>query len=140
MGLQSTVQKLVGTAFTAIGDLQETVDYTHEGQEPDYDPTLGLVTPDSATVTIQVRAVFTPFKKGDPRLPTELVEVGLPGDQLVLVPGIDVTISPTTGDKIVKDDDSWQVKGFTRDPAEGLWKFIVTRIGGGADGQLVFHE
>ncbi len=140
MGLQATVQSLVGTAFDAIGDLKETVDYTHEGQEPDYDPTTGLVTSDSATVTLQVRAVFLPFNKADRRMPTELVEVALPGDQLVLVPGIDVTISPTTGDTIVKDDDTWLVRGFIRDPAEGLYKFLVGRVGGGADGALVFHE
>lgn len=140
MGLSATIQSLVGTAFTAIGDLQETVDYTHEGQEPDYDVTTGLVTSDVATVTIQVRAVFKALKKADPRLPTELVEVALPGDQLVLVPGLDVTISPTTGDKIVKDDDAWLVKGFVRDPAEGLWIFLVGRVGGGADGEMVFHE
>lgn len=140
MGLQATVQSLVGTAFTAVGDLAETVDYTHEGQEPDYDTTTGLVTSDVATVTIQIRAMFLALKKDDSRLPTELVEVALPGDQLVLVPGVDVTISPTTGDKIVKDDDTWLVKGFARDPAEGLWKFVVGRVGGGADGLLVFHE
>lgn len=140
MGLQATVQKLVGTAFTVIGDLQEAVDYIHEGQEPDYDPTTGLVTSDVATVTLSVRAVFLPFNKNDRRMPTELVEVALPGDQLVLVPGLDITISPTTGDIIVKDDDSWLVRGFVRDPAEGLFKFLVGRVGGGADGALVFHE
>ncbi len=140
MGLSNTIQKLVGTAFTTIGDLAEVVDYIHEGQEPDYDTTTGLVAPDPATVTLQVRAMFTAFKKDDKNLPTELVEVGLPGDQVVLVPGVDVTISPTTGDKIVKDDDTWKVKGFARDPALGLWKFIVTRVGGGAEGALVFHD
>lgn len=139
MGLKSTVQKLVGTAFNAVGDLVETVDYTHEGQEPDYDTTTGLVVSDSATVTLAVRAIFTPFNKSDKRLPTALVHVGLPGDQLVLVPGVDISISPTTGDKIVKDDDTWLVKGFVRDPAEGLWKFIVGRPGGGAEGEAVFH-
>lgn len=140
MGLQATIQSLVGTAFDVIGDLKETVDYTYEGQEPDYDPTTGAVTPDVDTVTLQVRAVFLPFNKADRRMPTELVEVALPGDQLVLVPGTDVTISPTTGDTIVKDDDTWLVRGFIRDPAEGLYKFLVGRVGGGADGALVFHE
>lgn len=140
MGLSATIQSLVGTAFDAVGDLQQRHDYIHEGTEPDYDVTTGAVTPDPATVTLSVRAIFKALKKADPRLPTELVEVALPGDQLVLVPGIDITISPTTGDKIVKDDDAWLVKGFVRDPAEGLWTFLVSRVGGGADGELVFHE
>ncbi len=139
MGLQSTIQKLVGSAFDTIGDLKETVDYIHEGQEPSYDPTTGAVTPDSATTTIQVRAIFKAFTKTDTRLPTELVQVGKPGDQVVLVPGVDVTIKPNTGDKIVKDDDTWLVKGAVPDPAEGLWTMIVTRVGGGSDGEAVFH-
>ncbi len=139
MGLTSTIQKLVGTAFAAIGDLQETVDYIHEGQEPSYDTTTGLVTPDSATTTIGVRAMFKAFNKNDTRLPTELVQVGLPGDQVVLIPGVDVTLSPTTGDKIVKDDDTWLVKAAVRDPAEALWIMVASRVGGGSDGQAVFH-
>lgn len=139
MGLTSTIQKLVGTAFDAVGDLKETVDYIHEGQEPSYDPTTGLVTSDSATTTIQVRAIFKAFSKSDQRLPTELVQVGLPGDQVVLVPGVDVTISPTTGDKVVKDDDTWLVRAAVRDPAQGLWIMIAGRVGGGSDGEAVFH-
>lgn len=140
MGLSNTIQSLVGTAFAAIGDLAETVDYIHEGQEPDYNTTTGQVASDPATVTLPVRAMFKAFKKDDKDLPTELVEVGLPGDQVVLVPGVDVTISPTTGDKIVRIDDTWLVKGFARDPAKGLWKFVVGRVGGGAEGRLVFHD
>lgn len=140
MGLQAIVQSAVGTAFTAIGDLAEDVDYTHEGQEPDYDTGTGSVTPDSATVSLEVRAVFVPFEKMAKNAPAELVEVALPGDQLALIPGTDMTIKPTTGDKITRLDEAWVVKGFVRDPAEGLWKVLVRRVGGGADGELVFHE
>lgn len=141
MGLQATIQNLVGTAFDAIGDLKETVDYIHEGQEPDYDPTTGIVTSDSDTSTVQVRAVI--LAAGDAteeQLPTSLVEVARPGDQLALIPGVDMQTAPTTGDKVVKDDDSWLVKGMEADPAGGLWKVLLTRLGGGADGSLVFHE
>lgn len=140
MGLQSTIQNLVGTAFTAIGDLQQLHDYIHEGQEPDYDPTSGDITSDVATVTLQVRAVVLSAEATVDKLPTSLVEVFRPGDQLALIPGVDMTISPTTGDKLVKDDDTWLVKGFVLDPAGGLWQVLMTRVGGGADGVLVFHE
>ncbi len=140
MGLQTTIQNLVGTAFSAIGDLAETVDYIHEGQEPDYDTTTGDVTSDSDTSTVPVRAVIlSAGKTAMEKLPTALVEVARPGDQLALIPGSDLTISPTTGDKLVKDDDTWLVKGFAADPARGLWKVLLTRVGGGADGSLVFH-
>jgi len=141
MGLQATIQNLVGTAFGAIGDLAETVDYIHEGQEPDYDPTTGDVTSDSDTSTIQVRAVILSVGQTKmEKLPTALVEVAKPGDQLGLIPGMDLQQSPTTGDKLVKDDDTWLVKGFAADPAVGLWKVLLTRVGGGADDTLVFHE
>ena len=140
MGLQSTIQSLVGTAFNAIGDLKETVDYTHEGQEPDYDPTTGLVTSDSATVTVQVEAVFVAIKSTAKTLPTDLVEVALPGDYVALIPGIQLSIKPTTGDTIVRLDETWVVKGMSRDPAKGLWIILVRRQGGGADSILVFHE
>lgn len=141
MGLAATVQKLVGVAFTAVGDLQQTVSYTHEGQEPDYDPTTGNVTSDSDTSTIQVRAIFLSVGKAEiDKMPTSLVEVAKPGDQFVLIPQVDLQTAPTSGDKIVLDDDTWLVKGFMTDPAEGLWKVLVTRVGGGADGVLVFHD
>lgn len=140
MGLQSTIQSLVGTAFTAIGDLKETVDYIHEGTESDYDVTTGLVTPDVATVTISVEAVLVPIKSTAKTLPADLVEVALPGDHVALIPGEQLSIKPTTGDKIVRLDEAWVVKGFTRDPAKGLWKILVRRPGGGADGELVFTE
>jgi len=141
MGLEATVQRLVGVAFTAVGDLQKTVSYTHEGQEPDYDPTTGNVTSDSATSTVQVRAIFLSVGKSEiDKMPTSLVEVAKPGDQLVLIPQVDLQTAPTSGDKIVLDDDTWLAKGFMADPAEGLWKVLVTRVGGGADGVLVFHD
>lgn len=139
MGLQATIQSIVGTAFDAIGDLKETVDYTHEGQEPDYDPTTGSVTSDVGTVSLEVRAVFVAVEVAK-NLPADLVEVARPGDELALIPGVDMTIKPTTGDKITRLDETWVVKGFVRDPAQGLWKILVKRIGGGADNVLVFHE
>ena len=140
MGLQGTIQSLVGTAFDVVGDLKETVDYIHEGTEPDYDVTQGLVTPDAATVTVQVRAMLVPFETVED-LPTALVKEALPGDQVALVPGIDFNGKAlNTGDKIVRKDDTWLVKGFVRDPAEGLFKVLVGRVGGGADGAMVFHN
>ncbi len=141
MGLQSTIQNLVGSAFSAIGDLAETVEYIHAGQEPDYDPTTGEVTPDSDTSSPQVRAVILAVGKStQDQLPTALVEVARPGDQLALIPAVDLDTAPTTGDKLVKDDDTWLVKGMEVDPAGGLWKVLLTRVGGGADGAMVFHE
>jgi len=141
MGLQATIQNLVGTAFSAIGDLAKTVDFIHEGQEPDYDPTTGVVTSDSATSTVQVRAVILAAgARTMEKLPTDLVEVARPGDQLGLIPAVDLQTAPTTGDKLVESDDSWVVKGCATDPADGLWKVLLTRLGGGADGALVFHE
>lgn len=141
MGLQSVIQKAVGQAFEAIGDLQQLHDYVHEGQEPDYDSTTGDVIPDVARVTLQVRAtILAAGKDSLDKLPTSLMQVARPGDQLALIPGVDMTISPTTGDQLIKDDSTWRVKGFVLDPAGGLWKVLVTRVGGGADGQLVFHE
>lgn len=142
MGLQSTIQSVVGTAFLAIGDLAEPVDYIHEGQEPDYDTTTGLVTSDVETVTLRIdEAVLVPFsKKVAEQSPADLVEVSLPGDWLALIPGNSLSIEPTTGDKIVRLDETWVVKGFARDPAKALWKILIRRVGGGADGELIIHE
>ncbi len=140
MGLKSAIQLAVGSAFTAIGDLGETLDYIHEGIEPSYDVTTGLVTSDSATVTLRPRVVMVPFNsKVAKKLPGDLVEIARPGDEVALIPGVDMTIEPTTGDKIVRSDETWVVKGFTRDPADGLWIILVKRAGGGAEGELVFH-
>ncbi len=140
MGLQATVQSLVKTAFEAIGDIPEAVDYTHEGQEPDYDPTSGAVTPDPATFTVRLeRVLFIPFKDNE-TAPSALVAIALPGDYLVLIAGLDLSVKPTTGDKIVRQDETWIVKGFTSDPAEGLWKILARHPGGGADGEVQFHE
>lgn len=141
MGLKSTIRTAVGVAFSAIGDLQELLDYIHEGQEPSYDPTTGSVTSDSDTVTLQVRVTLVNASgKVMENMPADLVEVSRPGDMVALIPGIDMTREPTTGDKIVRNDETWVVKGFATDPADGLWKVLVKRVGGGADGVLVFNE
>lgn len=141
MGFQSLIQSAVGNAFDTIGDLKETMDYIHEGQEPDYSTTTGLVTPDTATVTLTVRAMLLALDNpAASNLPGDLIEVSRPGDMVALIPGEDITIEPTTGDKLTRLDETWVVKGFAIDPAGGLWKMIVKRVGGGADGVLVFHE
>jgi hypothetical protein len=138
MGLKGTIQSLVGTAFSAIGDLQEAVDYVHEGIEPDYDVTTGLVTRDAATVTLSVRAVILSEETTPARLPTSLTALYRSGDLLALIPGVDMTISPTTGDRMTLNGNTWLVKGFDLDPAGGLWKVLITRLGGGVDESLVF--
>ena len=140
MGLLDTVQNLVNTAFDAIGDLKETVSYTHQGKSSTYDTATGTVYDDPASFTVQVRAIFTNLRKAEEELPSQLIEVALVGDQVVLIPGVDLGVEPTTGDRIIRLDETWVVKGFVRDPAKGLWKILVTRVGGGADDELVFHE
>jgi hypothetical protein len=142
MGFQSTIQTVVGRAFNTIGDLKESVDYIHEGDEPDYNPVTGAVSSDPDTVTLTVRAVFKAISDGalPNTFPADLVEVARPGDWMAFIPGVDMTIPPTTGDKIVRQDETWVVKAFSIDPAGGLWRMVVKRTGGGADGALVFHE
>lgn len=138
MGLQSTIRSLVGTAFSSIGDLAETVEYHHNGIEADYDPTTGDVTTDTAAFTANVKAVFV-NTKDEKQMPSALVTIALPGDQLALIPGTELTEEPNTGDHIAKDDDKWLVVGKATDPATGLWKLLVRKLGGGAEESLVFH-
>lgn len=142
MGLSATIQNLVGTAFTAIGDLKKTVSYIHKGQEPDYDTTTGAVQQDPDTSPVLVSAVFVKGSDAISRgtMPTALVEVARPGDWLALIPNSDLQTAPTTGDEVILDDDTWVVKDLAIDPATALWKVLLTRVGGGAEGSLVFHE
>lgn len=141
MGLKSTVQKLVGTAFSAVGDLKKTVDYFHVDPNPDYDTTTGEVTRDPASFSGRVGAVLLTAKAAIDRgvMPTDLVEVARPGDWLALIPNTDLKKQPTTGDEIIFDDEKWLVKGIGTDPAEALWKVLIRRLGGGAEGLLQEH-
>ena len=44
MALRATIQSLVTTAFVAVGDIAEEVEYHHTDVDPDYDWNVGDVT------------------------------------------------------------------------------------------------
>lgn len=127
MSLRTTIRNLVGVAFSAIGDLAETITYTQPRNDATYDDVTGTVDQGTLTV-ITPRAVFEAAdSKQEPDL-SALQQQAVSGDQFVYIPGIDLTVTPTTRDTFVRADGlTWLVKGMQHDPARGLWILLASR-------------
>ena len=130
MSLQLTVQSAVKAAFDAAGDLVEVVSYTKIDTQQRYDFTTSTLVPSAGEDTVlSVRSVWEPYS-GQETLPDSLKKDAEAGDQIVTVPGSEVTVSPTTEDVInrPKTSTKWRVKGWLVDPAQGAYQFLCSKV------------
>lgn len=131
MGLQSLVQGLVNTAFSALGDLAQEVQYLHKGSRPAYDTTTGKVLPSVREALEVVRAVISTRtnSKGSGYEDTSSKEA--PGRLKALIPSVDLKVGPpATNDRIIRNNETFVVQGVDIDAAQACWVLDIEREGG----------
>jgi len=114
MGLQSTIEAGIDTAFDAVGDLVKSATL-HRKTRNDFDTNV-LRPVIEYTDTVIDKVLVTSFKG------KELEDRGiLPTDQKVLIKGVDTPIIPIPEeDRITIDGKLWDIKGIKTAPLNTL--------------------
>jgi len=105
-------------AFSAIGNVAESVTYRSKTSNPTYTPSTGAVTDGYTDYTVSM--VFT--KITDNELLKENVQLD---DMWALIPASNLTPTPKLNDEIVRDSSTWNIRMIKTDPTEALWKFLI---------------
>lgn len=122
MTLSSTLNTLVGRTFSLIGDLAQRGTYYHPGTLV-YDPDTDTQTETGAITLTNVRMVPTEITKV-----LQLDNVPMkPGDQVVLIPNVDLTFEPAENDTLTLNGWTWNVQRVMTVPGQSLWKLLVRR-------------
>ena len=122
MALKSNVQNIVGSVWTVLDDLRETVTYkVYASDNGDYNDTTGVVTRTETTETLTTQAVFTRYLKRE--IDGQAIR---PDDRKVLIPNAKISAEPKVNDRITRaDGTTWEVQEIQKDPLEALWVLKV---------------
>lgn len=113
MGLRSTIDKAVGTAFKAAGDIPKTLTY-HSITIGAYNPATGTTSTTTATHSVQyIRQDYSAIEIDG--------EVVKPYDKRVILRQSTLPVTPKLTDTVVIDAVTWNVVNFEQDPAGATW-------------------
>lgn len=116
MGLQATIQKITKTAVNkSIGDLKETVTFTHKGISA-RDPITRNIT--STDVTETADSVIAVFSK------QEIDNMAIRSTDLkLIIPSLNLESGdPKKTDEVTRaDGSSWSIAAFKQDTAKAMW-------------------
>jgi len=127
MGLRDTIKKAVDTAFLAMGDIPESVQYGSVVADPTYDPTTGVITSSDGLYAVSVVFIeFTDSEKAN-------TNSGIRNtDRKALMPMAvlkDLLIEPKVNDYLVRgsgpNEVNWNLVSFSLDPTESLIEMQV---------------
>lgn len=120
MGLRTTVQRQVLSAFKAIGDLAQPATYASVAAEPVIDVVAGTSTQSRTTYALK-RCVFARIRQEE--VDHDVVQLD---DMKVLFPKTDLPIEPDTSDVIIDAGGrEWQIMQTMGDPAGAL---VILRV------------
>lgn len=119
MGLRSTIQNAVNSAFSAMGDIPISITYT-QVSNGGYDANTGSTT--ETTTSLTLTAIITSYDQ-------ERINAGisLATDQQMLLPGKDLSITPKPQDRVTFDNFTYEVYQVERDPTSALYKIQLRR-------------
>lgn len=121
MGLRSTIQNAVTTAFSAIGDIPVTATYHHTAWGDDFDPATGMREDAGTNETVSV--VLMDFNKNE-----RLVDGFEPGDKKAMLRQAALTGSdPDFDDYLTISGIKWHIIGISSDPADATWTLSIRR-------------
>lgn len=123
MGLRATIASGVATAFTALGDVAETVTYRQRA-DGSYNATTGTVS--HSDTDISVKAIVEPITG---QQEANIIADEHSGDLSVLVKAADMTVTPDTGDQVIRNNLVHTVNQIIFDPAGATYKFMVGKQG-----------
>jgi len=124
MGLKSTIQQVTASIMDALDDIPVEVVY-HSTGTIDYDPSIGQhVETGGSDHTIE-KALLVGYSSRE----IDGVKI-LKTDQQLLVPGMDLTVTPKESDYATVDGVKWDIKDISIDPAGAMWIFQARKASG----------
>lgn len=124
MGLRATVASAVAAALNSIGDIAETITY-RQRTDGSYNTATGAV--GHTDTDISVKAIVTP-SGSDTVDPNMIIDEHTP-NLSVLVKASDMTVTPDTGDQVVRGGLIYLVNQIIFDPAGATYQFTVSKQG-----------
>ncbi len=119
MGLKETIQGAVGSGFTALGNLRETVTYLAFQTTSAYAPSTGTYTRTETPYALS--GLFVRYGQRD----IDGVQIK-PHDQKFLFVPSALPVEPQLNDRLLRADGSyWEVIDRRKDPASALWSLQV---------------
>lgn len=119
MGLSATISSAVQAAFTALGDIPQSVTYTSKGTST-YNPTTGAVTSTDTTYTVSM--VLESYSSRE--IDNQII---LSTDQKATIPQANLTPTPKVTDTITISSVVWGIVGIGQDPASATWVFQLRK-------------
>lgn len=119
MGLSDAIKAGVSAAFAAIGDIKQTVSYTHD-PAGSYDPTTGQVA--SGGTVYWVQGVSYEYDSH------EVNNVSIYStDRKFIIEAASITFTPKIHDLITIDGAAWRVEDIYKDPIVAIWILQIRR-------------
>lgn len=119
MGLRDTITNAVSAAFTAVDDLTQTITYNYPGTVV-YNPTTGLNTTSSTTVSVKAIFVARPYRYGT----DSKVENNSPQ---ILIKASDFTSQLSLNGTFTVSGSRYDIVSWSTDPAQALYTIDVVR-------------
>lgn len=127
--MKAAIQQRVLRALQRLGDVRETVIYSHVTTGT-YDPDSGTVS--TSVVSVQCPAVFTEYTAHEMSLAQGQIHKE---DRRVLLVPSELTFVPQVNDTLERNNgEVWKVvrEGFSMDPADALYLVQVRKYTDGA--------
>ena len=120
MGLKETINKGAANAFKALGNLK--ISGVFYSSDTDYDPTSGIASDTNVRYNIKtIRSQFSKFED------SKLDSAPRKGDFKLLVLSSEIP-NPKLIDKVDIDGTTFNIIGFTIDPADAVYEFHTRAI------------
>lgn len=123
MGLREAFKKAAQTAFTAAGNIKETVTYRSKtSASASYDPDTGIVTDAYTDYSVSMIINKSRSFQHDNRAILE-------NDDDAMIPVDNLTPTPQLHDQILRNTtDIWDIVWLKSDPALALWTFQIRKL------------
>jgi|TARA_R110000744_G_scaffold318020_1_gene424567 hypothetical protein len=126
MGFRTTIQGLVQSAFTTIGDIAEVITYTSV-IDGDYDSYSGQIIPNNTDYSLKVVVKFGSLEK-DKAMGND-IDVAFTGDIEIMFASKDLAVVPTTSDTVTRNEEIYAINRISSDAVNATYTMNLVRLG-----------
>ena len=126
MGFRTTIQGLVQSAFTTIGDIAEVITYTSV-IDGDYDSYSGQIIPNNTDYSLKVVVKFGSLEK-DKAMGND-IDVAFTGDIEIMFASKDLAVVPTTSDTVTRNEEINAINRISSDAVNATYTINLVRLG-----------
>jgi len=126
MGFRTTIQGLVQSAFTTIGDIAEVITYTSV-IDGDYDSYSGQIIPNNTDYSLKVVVKFGSLEK-DKAMGND-IDVAFTGDIEIMFASKDLAVVPTTSDTVTRNEEIYAINRISSDAVNATYTINLVRLG-----------